>query len=208
MRKLTIVAAVVITCAIFLGNAASLLYDKGFYLAEYEKNGVYEHIDKARAERMTDQLFSYLDTDGSLSDDFSQRERQHLADVKGLIIKGWVVYYCLLIISAILISVLLYRKRSISELGLLFFWTAGIIVVFSVLSFLLQGLFSRAFIWFHKIFFSNDLWILDPRVDKLIVLLPEQFFVDFVTHVYLQSLAIAFILLVFGLMLWLTARYK
>ena len=38
--------------------------------------------------------------------------------------------------------------------------------------------FTNAFITFHHIFFSNDLWILDPSVDMLVNIVPEGFFFD------------------------------
>lgn len=36
--------------------------------------------------------------------------------------------------------------------------------------------FSRAFIAFHHLFFTNDLWLMDPHTDLMIRLLPEGFF--------------------------------
>ena len=38
--------------------------------------------------------------------------------------------------------------------------------------------FTKYFIMFHHIFFTNDLWILDPSTDLLINIVPEPFFVD------------------------------
>lgn len=35
--------------------------------------------------------------------------------------------------------------------------------------------FTKYFIMFHHIFFSNDLWILDPSTDMLINIVPEGF---------------------------------
>ena len=38
--------------------------------------------------------------------------------------------------------------------------------------------FDRAFIRFHLIFFNNDYWLLDPRVDLLINMVPIYFFIN------------------------------
>jgi len=35
--------------------------------------------------------------------------------------------------------------------------------------------FDKLFINFHLILFRNDLWLLNPETDRLIVLLPEDF---------------------------------
>ncbi len=36
--------------------------------------------------------------------------------------------------------------------------------------------FDRAFVIFHEIFFSNDYWIFDYRIDPIITILPAEFF--------------------------------
>lgn len=36
--------------------------------------------------------------------------------------------------------------------------------------------FEDSFVIFHKLMFSNDYWIFDPRIDPVINMLPEQFF--------------------------------
>ncbi|MEG0752097.1 MAG: TIGR01906 family membrane protein [Oscillospiraceae bacterium] len=36
--------------------------------------------------------------------------------------------------------------------------------------------FNRAFVLFHKLFFNNDMWIFDCRIDPIITILPEEFF--------------------------------
>ena len=35
------------------------------------------------------------------------------------------------------------------------------------------------FILFHKLVFTNDLWLLDPRTDLLIRLMPIEFFISY-----------------------------
>ena len=45
--------------------------------------------------------------------------------------------------------------------------------------------FTKYFTLFHKIFFDNDLWILNPKTDMLINLLPEGFFSDMAVRILL-----------------------
>ena len=54
--------------------------------------------------------------------------------------------------------------------------------------------FNRAFVYFHELFFTNDLWILDPKTDWMIRLLPENFFSGIVLRVGISFL-IEFILI-------------
>ena len=39
--------------------------------------------------------------------------------------------------------------------------------------------FDSLFILFHKVAFTNDLWLLDPSTDLLIRLMPIEFFVSY-----------------------------
>ena len=39
--------------------------------------------------------------------------------------------------------------------------------------------FDSLFVLFHKLAFTNDLWLLDPRTDLLIRLMPIEFFVSY-----------------------------
>lgn len=43
--------------------------------------------------------------------------------------------------------------------------------------------FDASFRIFHRIFFTNNLWIFDPRSDYMINMLPEGFFFDFVIRI-------------------------
>ena len=47
--------------------------------------------------------------------------------------------------------------------------------------------FSQAFVTFHELAFSNDLWILDPRTDYLIMLYPEGFWLDATLRIAMLS---------------------
>ena len=38
--------------------------------------------------------------------------------------------------------------------------------------------FNKAFVLFHKLFFSNDDWLFDPATDEVITILPEEFFMQ------------------------------
>lgn len=36
--------------------------------------------------------------------------------------------------------------------------------------------FDKSFVIFHKIFFKNDFWLLDPDLDPIVTILPQEFF--------------------------------
>jgi integral membrane protein (TIGR01906 family) len=51
-----------------------------------------------------------------------------------------------------------------------------IAIIFVIISIVAAKDFSKAFIFFHKIFFRNNYWIFDPATDPIINALPEEFF--------------------------------
>ena len=55
--------------------------------------------------------------------------------------------------------------------------------------------FNYTFTLFHKIFFRNDLWILDPRNDYLLIMFPERFFLEICIIILLLFTLINFLLL-------------
>ncbi len=57
--------------------------------------------------------------------------------------------------------------------GMIFF-----IAAIAAIAALISTNFTKYFVIFHKIFFSNNLWILNPDTDRLINIVPEGFFID------------------------------
>ena len=67
--------------------------------------------------------------------------------------------------------------------------------------------FSKYFIIFHKIFFTNDLWILDPATDLLINIVPEPFFVDTAVRIAV-TYGISVIAVFSACVIWLKKQKK
>ncbi len=127
---------------------------------------------------------------------FNQQEVAHLRDVKGLI---WLDYWVWL---GALIYVLTYAGVS------LFWWkdwrrlargvvggsgiALGIIIAMGIGSALLN--FQQLFTQFHFLAFTNELWILDPTKDYLIMLFPQGFWQYTATLCALGTVGLAVIL--------------
>lgn len=145
--------------------------------------------------------------DGQSREFFNQREIAHMEDVRDLFIAAIMLRrICLSVIVAAVVALALQKKRAIRILPRAICLGTGI---FFGLAGILAGIiatdFSRYFVIFHHIFFSNDLWILDPATDLLINIVPEPFFMD-------TAVRIAFVfglsaVAVFGLcLLWLNRQ--
>ncbi len=204
-RKLIILSSLVLFMLIFLQGFFHLLYNQDFYYSEYQKN----NVSLPERFNMTGELFAYFRGSGNLSPDyFNQKEMLHLADVKGLIRSATEIYYFFIILFFILLYFQLGMTGDrIETLRRVFTYTGIAVLVFCALSFAVGSHFEFFFIKFHQLLFTNNLWLLNPATDKLIVLVPEQFFIDYVTSMYVQALVMALVLLVFSFALGKAKRY-
>jgi len=166
-------------------------FNTNHYLQQYEKNNISARvkIDESNLKYVTDSIVLYLRDDleslniEALWDNekravFSEREIEHMKDVKNLFVLGRRVRrISLLAILCIVIGIVKLDKDWRKNLS-------KVLVYAGVSNYaLLLGLyicmrydFSKYFDYFHLLFFSNDLWILDPSKEILVQILPETFF--------------------------------
>lgn len=96
----------------------------------------------------------------------------HFYEVKVIFDMIYILFAVMLVLS--LVIYLRQRKeRDLSYLKKASILTFIIPVILGI-PFIVD--FSRAFVVFHEIAFSNDYWIFDPRIDPVINILPEWFF--------------------------------
>lgn len=112
---------------------------------------------------------------------FNEREVAHMADVQGLMrlvfrVGTWSGLYLLVVAGAIL---LIEQRGGFVTLGrLLLGGCALTLVLLAAVAALSFVDFSSLFVRFHQLSFRNDLWMLDPRSDYLLMLFPEGFWFD------------------------------
>lgn len=136
---------------------------------------------------------------------YNEKEVAHLKDVKGLIQFDYHLQLMSLICALGYILVVVLWRRSgwwpaISRLAHSLMYAGGLsLAVMVVIGVAMLVAFDRVFIFFHLIGFSNLLWILDPRTDKLIQMFPEDYFFDAAMVLAGVTLALA---LVVGIVGW------
>ncbi|MQG04625.1 MAG: TIGR01906 family membrane protein [SAR202 cluster bacterium] len=119
-------------------------------------------------------------------DIYSDKEILHMKDVKHIMN----LIFNLGKILSIVFCVLIFLLHSYFEVHLnkVIFYSvilfSSILILLGV-SFLL--FFQEIFIIFHKIAFNNDLWILNPNTDYLLMMFPEDFFRDVAVLILLSS---------------------
>ena len=165
-----------------------------FYSFEFNKNNIDEitQIPPDELMRASQQIREYFTNDeqylnlevyqnGVLRSIYSEKEISHMKDVKFLI-KG---VYTLAIISLTMIVMTIVWGTALKTNGflsilvkLLASSAKYILITALILSVLSLLAFQQLFLIFHQISFANDLWILDPSKDYLIIMFPQNFFLE------------------------------
>ncbi|MFC1915410.1 TIGR01906 family membrane protein [Chloroflexota bacterium] len=146
-------------------------------------------LDKANLTFLAEDLTQYFNSDAqyisvTVEKDgkpftlFNQREVAHLRDVKVLIRLDYRVLLGTLIYALSYAGVSLWRRNR-RQLGGELVWGSGLtLALMIVLGVGALFNFDRLFLQFHLLSFTNELWMLDPAKDYLIMLFPRGFWYD------------------------------
>lgn len=197
---ITIAMLLVIFALLITGFQLAVYGDShyGFYKKEYEKYRVTDDlnmkIDNVMA--VTEHMMAYLigkeeklsivtDVDGEHQDFFNEQDRLHMADVRNLFLGGLKLRNYAVILAIILMIVLRAKKADFRRLVPQGYLQALFVylILTAILGVAMSIDFTSCFTLFHKLFFTNNLWIFDPETDYMIRMLPEGFFSDMVIRV-------------------------
>ena len=201
-------ALVIIAVPVFLitSNVRIVIYSDRLYNYGFDKYGISEvtGIERPHLMRVAGEIKDYFSDDTSFLESpvvmggverqlFNGREVLHMADVKGLV-RG------VLLLQKLSLSVILgvcggglmllgpRRGPPFVARGVLWGCLATVaVILFAGLGSLAN--FESLFILFHQVSFSNNLWLLDPRTDYLLMMFPEGFFLDATLFIAELSLA-------------------
>lgn len=170
----------------------------GFYEKEYARYHVTASLGMEMEDVMdvTEYMMDYLigkedelsivtDVEGKKQDFFNEQDRLHMADVRNLFLGGLKLRNLCAVLAVLLIAGLAAGKADLRRL-LPWAYLKAVLIFAALILFL--GLacaidFTACFTLFHKIFFTNDLWMFDPAADYMIRMLPEGFFSDMVLRI-------------------------
>ena len=137
--------------------------------------------------------------EGELIEAFQPHEQQHMADCRALFRLDRRVLYAGAMLSVALFAVALGRRSLLKgcAAGLGAVMTAVVIIAaMAVVD------FDRLFILFHRLSFANDLWLLNPRTDLLIRLMPIGFFTTYAAILGVSWLALNALMLAGAVILY------
>ena len=206
MKKVLVVAVIAFFIANFATAIQLVAFDRGFFESFYESNQTAEKLDMSFDDlmRATDHLLAYIvgekdDLELTVNVNnqpvmmYNQREIDHMVDVRDLftaLVVVQVICYLIFFLSLV-VSYIINRKQlkkvlfESSKLAVYVFGGAvGLITLFALVDF--------NWFWnvFHEVLFDNDLWLLNPLTDRMIVMVPLAFFqrlVAFVIGTWLLS---------------------
>ena len=180
----------IIVCVVFSIKSTALNPD--FYIPKYEEMELASDIgvstkDLNQSIRL---LLDYLDDKrndimghitwyGVSQETFNEKETSHMVDVKALYQNALKVAKMAFMI---LVLIVLYFYLNDKTLMFAYLSKGFLMAMFTFISMLvffgfwILTDFTSFWTWFHTIFFSNQLWLLDPNTDFMICMLPETIF--------------------------------
>ncbi|KAF0227496.1 MAG: Integral membrane protein [Erysipelotrichaceae bacterium] len=197
VEKVNAIALGVIIWIVLILSALQLTgFNLDFYVEQYASRDTAEEIGVSSQDLMiaTEVLLDYtsgkredmiveVEVNGTVQPFFNQKEIHHMLDVRILYLNVIQLRNILLIFALINIFALIAfnRKSTISILQFGLKWVSiglgSIIVALAAFAIIDFDAFWTAF---HKVLFTNDLWLLDPYTDNLINMVPERFFIDLI----------------------------
>jgi len=222
LRGLISVGFVLLLPLLIIGTSLrGLITDRDFMLSGFRDSQVAATtgLDDPQLQRIADAFVAYFQAPpgqiqmqvtafGQSRPLFNDKEVAHMEDVQALI----QFFLRVQIIAAAVVIVRLvfafFVDRSVVPLGRDMLLSTGLMIALIVLVAVLSLLdFDALWTRFHQIAFRNDLWLLDPSTDYLIMLFPEPFWfaatIRMATSVAVQT---ALVVLV-GLGLLLSPRF-
>ena len=168
-----------------------------------------KHLDKALSEYLAGSTYSLVTPEGQsaiqvevfgqIQPAFNERELVHMADCQRLfqmLILVMDIARDLAAPALLLATLILWRttpkerrpsKRQLMRaVGLA---PLALLVPLDAFAIWAAANFNGAFTFFHRLLFTNDLWLLDPRTDLLIRICPSSMFAQMGLRIAVQALA-------------------
>ena len=202
--------AVLLIVILLFSSLTFLVYNFNFYNKLYEKNGVYEVLDRSDTAKLTRQVFEFFKSGKEFEsfklkgnfNYFNDNEISHLLDVKIILNKIFILFYSCLAIFLILTLILYLITKKIYKflrgISLIFLISSSVFILFVLLLYFFGNNFFELLENFHLIFFPQGNYAF-PEGSLIITIFPFGFLNDFFFKLILTSLIIALVLFACGI---------
>jgi integral membrane protein (TIGR01906 family) len=190
--------------AIIITSVDVMSFDINFFRNFYAENDSAEEIGVSFDDLMlsTEVLLDYtrgkndsldvlVTVAGGKEMMFNKREVDHMVDVRDLYLGAILIrnlaagFFLLILLLDIVRKKFSFEQhwQAVKRAGMVMFAIIGFIVMSALID------FNTFWTNFHRIFFRNDLWLLNPNTDRLILMVPLSFFISLVTRIILASVS-------------------
>lgn len=224
-KIITFISAAALVVMLLLTCVSQAVFgNMNYFRKEFEKYNVTQNIDMEMDDIMyvMDELMDYLhgdredledivtDVNGETRDFFTEREKTHMADCKVLFDGGFAIRKGAAVVFAALTLLLVFKKKFSLRRFLKYAALFSVIIAAGagILAIAASIDFNACFIVFHKLFFNNDLWILDPAEDLIINILVEPFFADMALKIALYCAAVLAVIVITGAGIYLSDKKR
>lgn len=167
---------------IFIQTSSFVGFDNKFYQQKFSEYSV--NKDLPQATSLHEKVINFIKSkNNELPNEFNEKEKQHLLDVRNLIKSLTIIFYVLIILFVLLLIISILKikkkiqiKKFIGEV--LVFGGFLTVILASALFFFIILDFSSTFESFHKLFFIKETYIFDPAKDTIVNLYPAQLFME------------------------------
>ena len=187
MKALSYLIIVLLTPTLLLLNFRFLVFNQSYYQNQFKKLNVYQTIDENIAIAQSNKLIAYLCCNKELDAKFyTQREKDHLKDVKSIIQRvNYQLYINLFALLTIAFILTVNKKKNLLQEGTKQASVFGLMAMFLLFVASIFN-FELFLVKFHQVTFANDYWLL-PQNSNLINLFPQEFFVNFANRIAFQT---------------------
>lgn len=205
MKKILALAIAAFFFANFASSLTLISFNESFYESFYQENKTAQALEMSLSDLMkgTSHLLDYiqekeanLEVEVVVNDRvvsmYNQKEIDHMVDVldlfKTLKVIQWSFYGFFIIMmgywiifkrTTFISDVLKASKLALGIMGVIM----GSLLIVAVVD------FNWFWTVFHQVLFDNELWLLNPATDRLIVMVPLHFFQQLVLAIVLTWLA-------------------
>lgn len=176
-------------------------FDKLFYQEKFSEYGT----KNASATTLHEKVISFIKgKNNELPEQFNEREKQHLFDVKNAIRISTITLYILIFLFVLLLILSIFTLKVNNLITnfigkILVFGGFLTIVLAAILFFLITSDFSKTFESFHSFLFEKGTYTFDPNKEMLVRLYPEQLFMDLGIRISKGVFFISVLIIIIGL---------
>ncbi len=195
---------------LFLSILNFYAFDSTFYNEKFSEYKVYQAVPDAVS--LHEKVIGFIKgKPGELPDEFNDREKQHLQDVRKIAHEATILLYTLIIlfVSLSLVSARMLKTRAaITDFFGNVFLYGGALTLISAAAiyFLLSLNFASTFESFHLLLFEKGTYLFDPAKDIIVRLYPEQLFMALGERIAKGVVMISLILAFLGALLLIKSK--